>query len=309
MRRASRTARRLAAACAVTLMGARGGCRLEGQPGETGVVVFSKDRPAQLEALLRSADEFLRGGVRRVVLWRADLAGAEEAYREALAPRERGGLVHVRESAFRTDLIAALHWLRGCRAVMFLVDDLLFVRPFDTRTLAGADLRRCVPSLRLGPQIRFCQPKGMVTPPPALSPSEFQGWLGFSWTEAEGDWAMPLSVDGHVFPLDEIRLLARLADYRAPNSFEEALGDFRFLYKHRRGLCLEHPALVNFAFNRVQTENRDFPCGELDPAEFLRRWQEGWRLDIRALAETGRGAAACHLVTEPVFERRFSGAS
>ncbi len=284
----------------------RGAKCLSGQPGEIGAVVFSKDRPAQLDALLRSADDYLIGDLRWIVLWRASLPRVEEDYRDFLVPRERRGFVQRQESLFRQDLLAVLDSLKGCRAIMFLVDDLLFVRPLETATLAGVDLRRCVPSLRLGRNITFCQPKDLATSPPVLRPIEARGWLDFSWTASDGDWAMPLSLDGNIFARDEIRALASLTEFRAPNSFEASLGDFRFLFKHRRGLCLEHPVLVNFAFNRVQAENDHFPCGEFGAAEFVSRWRKGWWLDVNSLAEKGRSATGCHLITEPVFERRPS---
>jgi hypothetical protein len=276
--------------------------RLDGHAGEIAVVVFSKDRPVQLEALLRSADRHMQGSANWAILWHASNTVVEDAYRSLLEHWESRGRLFIRQYHFRKDLLSILSGFPTERAVLFLVDDLLFVGAFDLSLFSRLNLRRQLPSLRLGTQISYSQPQGVASPPPGLSPSAIEPWLEFSWTESCGDWAMPLSLDGHLLPLDETRFLCSQLSFHAPNSLEKALGCYRFLYKHRRGLCLNQSTLVNFAFNRVQSENADFPCGEWSPEMMLAKWNEGYRLDIEGLAK--EKASSCHVVREPLFEPR-----
>lgn len=265
-------------------------------------VVFSRNRPLQLEALLRSAAKYVSGHAQWRVLWRADTPAYRSAYKEVLAHAGLGGEIPaVEEIDFRRDLIAVLGALQT-RGLIFLVDDLIFRRAFDLHNLSGIHPSRALASMRLGAEIEYCQPKNENSLPPVLKPWRGSVWLQFSWREARGDWSMPVSLDGHLFGREELLWLLRRISFRAPNSLEAALGAYRFLFKFRRGLCLQEPVILNLAFNRAQTEIQDFPCGTAGLEDMLERWESGFRLNLDALSKIE--AKACHVVTEPVFEPR-----
>ena len=263
--------------------------------------VFSKDRPLQLDALLRSVRKFVTGPYKLTVLWNATSKDTLAAFEQVLRRNESIISHAVSETDFRNDFVHAINSIRE-RSVAFLVDDLLFVSPLDCEKLSAIDLGACVPSFRLGRGRTYSQPCQLESPPPVLKTYSNQGWFSFSWTESSGDWSMPTSLDGHVFLTSEIRIFAKHLKFKAPNSFEGVLGEYRFWYKFRRGLCLEKPVILNFAFNRVQSENEDFPCGSTDVGFFLDKWRDGWQLDIEQMAKTQ--SDACHVITEPIFERR-----
>ncbi|MGF1451741.1 MAG: hypothetical protein ACFB21_06670 [Opitutales bacterium] len=265
------------------------------------ILVFTKDRPLQLEALLRSMAQHVRGVEHAFVnvLWKASSEAYASGYREL--QREYPGITFMQENQFRDDLIYLLRQSQTA-AVVFLVDDLLFVNSFDLDWLSSVDLRYQVPSIRLDSKITYSQPGAHPAPPPPLQPSAKQPWLRFSWTRSVGPWAMPLSVDGNVFCRDEMLLLASHTAYRAPNSFEAALGPYRFWFKRRQGLCLPQRAIQNFALNRVQDENLSFACGDCGPEVLQQCWNKGERLDVEAM--TQRSAASTHLVCEPEFFKK-----
>src|SRR2546427_435155 len=70
-----------------------------------GCVVFSRDRPMQLHALLSWYFEKAKNPARVHVLYRASSARFEAAYREALALFEDQALSVTRETSFRDDLL------------------------------------------------------------------------------------------------------------------------------------------------------------------------------------------------------------
>ena len=179
------------------------------------------------------------------------------------------------------------------------MDDIIFIRDFDTHWIKDLDLQCTVPSIRLDDRVTFSQPSGQNCPPPSMKASPDSPWLEYSWTDAIGPWAMPLSVDGNVFDRREILVLLEGIAFKAPNSLEKALGPYRFWFKRRRGYCLPQRGIINLALNRVQQENEDFPCGECNAHEMLLRWQSGQRLDWLTMAEAEDHST--HVVANPVY--------
>lgn len=270
---ARRVARSLAAARAAEVAGP---ARAEG-------VIFSKDRPLQLAALLASYAELVKDPPRLHVLFVASderyRAAYEEVFRETAAPL---GEV-IAERRFRDDLLPLLDRIAAPR-IFFLVDDILFVRPVDLAPLLALDPARFVPSLRLAPHLTRCYTMDAAQPIPAFLEGAVPGedLLAWRWRDGALDWSYPLSVDGHLFSTAEIRVLANAVAFKAPNSFEGALQDHRAQYLDRLGVCFREARIVNVPVNKVQGE---FPnrAGEIDTASLLEVWRSGRRLDHRRL--------------------------
>ncbi len=102
----------------------------DGEPVRAEGVVFSKDRPLQLFALLSSYAELVRDPPPLHVLYRASDEGYRRAYDEVLgaSPAPLGEVIS--ERVFRDDLLALLDRIRAPR-LFFLVDDIVFVREVD----------------------------------------------------------------------------------------------------------------------------------------------------------------------------------
>ena len=267
------------------------------------IIVFSKDRPMQIEALLRSASKYFKNDCSWSILWHASNSDFAQGYESVFTSMSSRNFNAIRETNFRADLLDILESSEK-HGVIFLVDDLIFVNYFDASYFTGVNPFFQVPSLRLWPGATYCQTKSLQTPTPEFKSINHSQWLQFSWRHSKEDWAMPLSLDGNLFSRIEILRLLNRSQFRAPNSLEGALGNFRFLFKFRKGLCLSKAVIRNFAFNRVQTENEDFPCGSWDSVSLLQKWSAGWRLDINALGELD--AQSCHLNVDPLFEWRFN---
>lgn len=269
-------ARRFARALAGARAGEQGAPRAEG-------VVFSKDRPLQLAALLASYAELVKDPPPLHVVYRASDERYRAAYEEALRTTAAPLGEVVAERRFRDDLLALLDRMTATR-VFFLVDDIVFVRPVDLAPLLALDPARYVPSLRLAPHLTRCYTHAKAQPVPAFldgaAPGE--GLLAWRWRDGALDWSYPLSVDGHLFSTAEIRLLAHGTRFVAPNSFEGALQEHREHFLDRLGVCFRESRIVNVPVNKVQGEfeNR---FGNVDAATLLEVWRSGRRLDHRRL--------------------------
>jgi hypothetical protein len=257
--------------------------------GEAGVppsaegIVFSKDRPLQLFALLSSYAELVASPPPLHVLYRASAPAYAEAYDEVLraSPAPLGQVVA--EARFRDDLLGLLDAVESSR-IFFLVDDIVFVRPVDLAPLLALDPGRFVPSLRMGAHLSHSYTYDRPQPLPAfvarvLGDPDLLCWR---WREGTLDWGYPLSVDGHLFSTGEIRVLAHACAFAAPNSFEAALQEHRRFFLDRLGVCHREARLLNVPLNKVQEEiaNR---AGGVDAAVLLAEWQRGRRLDHRSL--------------------------
>lgn len=270
------------------------------QDDSLAIVIFTKDRPLQLDALLRSLKAHWNPLPDTTVIWKATDSRMRSAYCEVfsandpkLKPRE--------EKSFRSDLLEVLT-VSAVSRLMFLVDDILFVRPFDPSWLKEVNLRKVVPSLRLDPKVTYSQPHQCDSPPPPLRHSKHAPWLTFSWVKSNEGWSMPHALDGNIFHRKEVLALLKRVDFRSPNSLEYALGAYRFWFKFRMGYCLPDRCILNFALNRVQTENQTFPCGEYSATTLLEKWNDGWRLNIDEMAQIQSNST--HTECQPVFERR-----
>jgi hypothetical protein len=271
-------------------------------------IVFSKDRPLQLFALLSSYAELVRDPPPLHVLYRASDEAYRTAYEEALraSPAPLGEVIL--EGSFREDLLALLDGIEAQR-VFFLVDDIVFVREVDLAPLVRLDPSRFVPSLRLGAHLSRSYTRGREQPLPPFQDGilDDPDLLCWRWRDGALDWGYPLSVDGHLFSTAEMRVLARTVGFSAPNSFEGALQDHLGRFADRLGVCHREARILNVPCNKVQGE---FPnrFGAIDAATLLEVWQSGRRLDHRRLY--GIVNESAHQEVELAFvSRRESGAA
>lgn len=252
----------------------------------TRIIVFSKDRACQLEALLRSMEKCLAIPHTTTVQYTATNDEFELGYQ-----RLRAGypdVTWVRESNFRADLLALLGSIDPDDHLMFLVDDIVFVRRYEgAETLAA--LRNepdvlCV-SLRLGEDIRWCHPRQAPTTPPDLSN------LRWKWREASsGYWNYPMSVDGNIYRAGDLLEHIPTIRFESPGTLEAAMQTIT--PDRPLMICNRSPVLVNLALNRVQTAYNN-PHGDMPAEDLNREFLDGQVIDTDAIAQ-GR-YESCHI--------------
>jgi hypothetical protein len=249
-------------------------------------VVFSKDRPMQLHALLTSFRAASRESYGITVLYHASSEDFWNSYNECMQIFSRFHEIRfVRqrsESSFQSDLYGILEEHNESR-VGFLVDDIVFIREFDLRAFDNLDLRTCIPSLRLGRNIGY----SYTTKKKFLLPSTMttqSGLLSWRWQGSDGDWAYPLSLDGNIFLRSEIIPILKRLHCTSPNTLEAQMQQYNDVYLKRYGACFERPRLINIASNVVQ---KDYPNrhGNISAEFLLKKWKEGKAIDVQELSE------------------------
>ncbi|MEA2449889.1 MAG: hypothetical protein QOG63_1821, partial [Thermoleophilaceae bacterium] len=211
------------------------------------LVAFSKDRPPQLELLLRSVARFAPDCPLTVIYTASDEL-YERGY-ELVRGRHPGvrWLDERAEGGFKAATLTAVR--AAGERLAFLVDDIVLTHPVDPdapglRALDEDPELLCC-SLRLDPAKDYCYALDSAMRVPA-----FEDGLKWTWAAEEGDWCYPMSTDGHVFRTHQIVPLLETLDYFNPNSLEAALSEAPLPLP--KMTCLDQARLVNVPDNRVQ---------------------------------------------------------
>lgn len=247
-------------------------------------LVFSKDRPMQLDACLRSILRHApyRGSL--TVLYRASTERFRRGY-EQLETDSRVLLVE-QSRDFRANVLDAIGGA-GELLVFHTDDDLFFRTPPRAPVLPDG----CAAfSLRLGENTTYCYPFARDQAVPAGERA--QDLFAWDWSQAELDFAYPMSLDGHVFDTDLLRSLVRGARFRDPNELEREL----HLRRHRAPRYLasfDRSCVVAVPVNVVteSASNRSGGSPELDAAALNDRFLNGERIDLDSLDFTSVRAA------------------
>jgi hypothetical protein len=261
----------------------------------TVAVVFSKDRPLQLDATLRSL-EFHASDAGRLsvkVIWTASGRRQHELYCRLAAEHPNVELIYERD--FKSQLVTAA---RGYDYILFLVDDAIFVRPFSVASATAVlaeDPLVIGYSFRLGRNIDYCY---SLRRPQAMPPSQTRpdGAVTFQWVGADADFGYPLEVSSSLYRADDVRPLLERLPYRNPNTLEAGISGVARTFAATRPTLACPDVSVAFCAP-VNVVQQVFPnrAGEETPqaADALAEaFRMGMRLDVESLA--GQATNAPH---------------
>jgi hypothetical protein len=269
-------------------------------------IVFSKDRPFQLDAALRSLRAHCVDVDRLIVdvLWRGSTTSFERGYRVLAA--EHRHVTFDRQGEFKSDV---LRLTSHATHIMFVVDDAIFVRDFSVGdAIAVLDRNQaCLGvSLRLGRNTTFSYTADRPQALPAFEPIG-DGFLDWDWTRASANFHYPLEVSSSLYRALDIRPLLMDLDYHNPNTLERRLARSAILLaeQHPRLACFESSRAFSIPANVVQRSikrNRSSADPATSPAALMRRFRSGERLDLGRYSGMVPGAA--HQVV--AFEYEYS---
>lgn len=235
-------------------------------------IIFSRDRPAQLDLLLRSVQ--LNAPWLEPVTVIFTVTGLDFLEGYSVCAAEHPDVTWVRETDFQAQTIAAVKGGREC--TVFLCDDDVVYRsqPPGARDLwqilADDSHMLCV-SLRLGINTTFCYSlRSEQAVPFNDDPSQFKSW---QWRKAEHDFGYAGSLDGHVFRTDQLLTLitANAPQWRNPNELEDHLHRATQTALLPLMSCYRESLVVGVPVNSVQDVYKPNRHGERfsSPASFL----------------------------------------
>jgi hypothetical protein len=278
-------------------------------------VVVSKDRPAQLELLLRSWSEQVPewDDFAVSVLCKSTDPAFDRGY--DIVRQTFPGVFMQWEDASNTfqGHILALMEREEREFFQFLTDDIVFIDGFTTSDEPFELLRRRADigavALRMSPRINYSQPLGMQTPPPRLHQNIWTWkplplWLEritrvFGVRSAWGDWRLQINFDGNVLRYPELLAhFRRLPQASSPQYLERVFVEYPLPAPNL--VCYPESKLINLALNRVDPHSI-YPSAGHSTEQFNTRFLAGERLSYRKLV--GLHHNACHIVVEPEWIR------
>ncbi len=256
-------------------------------------IIFSKDRPLQLDLCLKSIKKNFKDSTQNIVIHNnsKQFDKAHETLRE-----EHQGVEFWRQSGSLFKDV--LHATTGAKNnfICFFTDDDIFYSPFvcgDYRFLNDPILS-CL-SLRMGQNIVERSHEGKIDPDPCR-----KGWLTdnnmIAWPKTFHEygsyWSYDLSVDGHVYRkssmlemMDELCFIQHRYNWKnTPNALESTIQRFwtvgpNFMVSPKQSV------VVNSPNNRVQDthENMSGEIHDYSSKFLLEKYESGARINLDAL--------------------------
>ena len=257
------------------------------------LLILSKDRACQLDALLRSIHAFLTVPHRIHVLYTSSNLAFERGY--DLVRRWHPGINWVDEACtFRESYLELLEYIAAGpgRYLMPALDDLIFIRPFTAHQLLDLldqDEDVLALSLRLGENVTYCYVRNINTTPP-----DFSNGYRWAWkTASSGYWNYPMSVDANIYRTAEMAKYIPTIPFEKAETIEAEMAGRPIDRPHL--VCEATPTVLNLAVNRVQDtfKNRH---GGITAEALNGAFLSGFAIDLRPLV--GRTFNSCHVEVE-----------
>jgi len=261
-------------------------------------VIFSKDRPIQLDLTLKTNRRHSTPKIRNeIVLYKASNERIDNAYKQVA--KENRHTTFIKETDFRSNLLDCMD---NKEYILFLVDDCIFTRKYsikDALFYLGLCEGALGFSLRLGSNTTYCYSLNILNELPEFQPmrnEERNGVYAFNWQSVKnGDFAYPLEVSSSIYRIDDIKPLLEKVYFFSPNSLEWMMYTNILNYRNRPFLlCFGiSPAFCN-PINRVQTENtnRAGVSPEYSIENLLKLYENGYRINYYLF--DGFTSNACH---------------
>jgi len=211
------------------------------------IILFSKDRAAQLELFIRSMKEYFNeyNSHKISVLYTYSTDFFKKGYDKLILKYPE--LNWFKEKNFKSNLVSLLDINK--KYTVFFVDDIIWKNKFSIQDIEFKNFENnqniLTLSLRLHPNLTYCYAASVN-----MKPLSTNVW---NWRGLPGDFGYPMSVDGHLYRTNEIIGLVKGLQYKNPNQFEAILA----AYPINKPLisCYNKSIIFNNPCNKVQTNN------------------------------------------------------
>jgi hypothetical protein len=258
------------------------------------IIVFSKDRPMQLELFIRSFNKYVKDFDKYTV--RILYTYSNDEYKKGydkLISNDYYNIIFIKENNFKNDLINLFNPYE--KHSVFFVDDIVFKNPIDfydnQMEIFENDKNIVCRSLRLNSNLTYCYAMGCNISRPNFLENNI-----FYWNGQQGDYGYPMSVDGHIFRTNEILPYVLYMDYRNPNSFEGNMAT-RPLNLPKM-ICYDKSIILNNPCNKVQINNPN-NHGNITAEELNNKFLEGYIISLENFDNIEN--ESCHKEMDLIF--------
>jgi hypothetical protein len=270
------------------------------------VMVFSKNRAAQLDLTLKTFFKYVDGDDFDVkVLYKAD-----EKHRGSydILANQYDYAEFIEENNFKQDLLKAIE---GYEKILWIVDDCVWVSKFNIKQ--ASDILDYYPnnvgvSFRLGTNTKYCYSMSQRQNIPAFTrkyTGKYQDFLEYDWRTSMADFSYSLEVSSSLYRVSDLREILE-GEYKNPHDLEWnmylSLG--KFVYNFPNLVCYEKSVAFCNPVNKVQTVNHNRAGNNFyySPDDLLIKFEQGYRIDDRPF--DGFVSNGCHQEVEFEFYKK-----
>lgn len=252
-------------------------------------MIFTKDRPCQLDALLRSVKDNFKEIEKITILFKASDPKFLEGYK--LLSQWHPQHTWIMEKNLMGDIKSIVSMFQRRFCVLF-VDDEVIVRKQEITAPMSLLYQRpelhCL-SMRMGSNLSYTYTTNVDSPAPPFTrytcdESILYGW---EWKIQKGntDWEYPSCINSHMYRTNFLKPVILGMKFKHVNDLEAKLNMRRELFAPRM-ICFEKPKTVSIANNLTQTgHNRHANREELSIGALNDRFLGGERIAVKKLYE------------------------
>jgi len=249
------------------------------------VLIWTKNRPCQLDLLLRSIkDNFL--GYNKIYV-RYDYTSPEfkKGYQKVINKNYKLPLIYIETSGdFEKDTKDVIYNKFETSLMLNLCDDDCFIRPVSIDDiLEDYTDEVCAISMRMSKDILWCYGTQKPSPLPKFYPCNIASFLKWKWADSDPstDWGYPAAVNIHVYKTKWFRETIKDMHFDTPNKLEYLFNTNRKIFKPYI-ICFDKTRILNIPVNQVQTLSPTNPFGKefsYTLKELNDRWLNGEIID------------------------------
>ena len=267
------------------------------------MVIWSRDRAMQLDLLLRSTYRFFPAVARIGILWRATTADSRKAYAKvqerfsSQSPQPEW----VHERIFKDDLMSILNTFDS-PLVLGNSDDNVFIRDVDADSIMVPQPKYIAFSLRLNPQVNYCQPANLhiVAPKNLTLAGNCVVW-DWTYSDPQGYWGYPHACDSNVYDAAYFKQLIAPLDFHNPRTLEIEMNEHRPFYSQKPNMIsFIDTCLLNVCNNVIQDGSSN-PAGTESPEVLTKRYLSGDEIELSPFVDLH--PTQCHIVQPFTFSR------
>lgn len=274
------------------------------QDNNMNIVIFSKDRPSQLEACIRSLKAHYKEyeHANKTVVFCASNEGFKKGYE--LTRNIHPEFNFVTQTRFKLDVLNAIK--DDYAYTMFLVDDIFFKANFsltdDVFTMLKNNEHMLAVSLRLHPKASYCYALDKNMTLPKFIRHVKDKFLVWQYLGADGDWGYGYSVDGNIYNTKYIKFMIDRLEFTNPNSMEAVMNNPYHNIKPIYMCCYDGPSkLFNNPANRVQDQFKNRVENSFSAEDFNEKYLAGYKISLKNI--TGIDNFSVHYPVDIVFKR------
>ena len=273
-------------------------------------LIFSKNRPLQLDLLLNS---FYLNCLQPCSTDIYVIYICDDQYKTSYSQlikeqikKERNNIYFIYEKDFQSFKSSFVYNIRNYEYIMFLVDDNIFTNKFDLsqiKSLLDYNLDAIGFSLRLGKNTNFCYPLNKKQEIPKVVEHNYvinfssmydlmnKGFFpeldfrvfAFDWTKSQLDFSYPLEISSSIYRIKDIRYLLENLRYKNPNELEAQLyANLHYFYGKPKLLSYYRSIAFCAPMNKVQNvalNNRFSNMNMFSQESMLTMYENGFRID------------------------------